>query len=372
MADETATQVEAPQQPQPSSLSLLAAREFGSNYVGTPKQPEAQPEQPEAEQPEREEAEQEQYDAGEEGVSEEPEVEQEESEQPEVEETDDADEQVVSSLDELIESQQWDREWVDGLKIPVKVDGQESQVPLSEVVKSYQMSQAAEKRLTEAKEAQKQAKEYAAQRSQELNAHFQVAGRLIQAAEQTLDADTKNIDWQTLRTEDPAEYSARKSEIAERREQIEQMKREAVQSIQRATHSQQQESQQEMQQRLQEEQQRMLEAIPEWKEPEKAEQGKRQLVSYLTTQGFEPDDVANTQDHRLIVMARKAMLFDEMQQKTDVTKKRVQKIPKVTKPGAPKSAEQQGSDQRRALKGRLKKSGSLEDAYALLKTSRRK
>lgn len=345
---EAAPQPESPAAPAPKSFSLLASERFGNNYVGDV--PEAAPE-PVEELPEQELPEQE------------AEEDAEALQQDETETEAETEEAVVSSLAELMETEGYDPEWFQNLRVPVKVDGKESEVPFSEVLKSYQMSEAAEKRLTEAKESQKQAKDAIAAKTQELQGQYAVAARLIQSAEGLLDADIKAVNWDELRRDDPAEYSAKRAELGDRRAQIEAMKREAVQSYQQTTYQQANETAQEAQDRLVAEQSQLLEKLPEWREPEKAEQGKRKLVTYLTGQGFDPDDVANAQDHRLIVMAHKAMQFDEMQGKTNAAMKKVAKIPKVLKPGAPKAPEAARSDKLQRAKARMQKTGSIEDAH---------
>lgn len=371
MADEAVTQNQGEAAPEaPRSFSLLASQRFGRNYVGDVPEPSA----PESEPAHESEAQElpediENADELQDETEEQPEGQDEAEEQPDGGEEEEA---VVSSLAELIESQQWDPEWVQGLRVPVKIDGKESEVALSEVLKSYQMSEAAEKRLTEAKEAQRQAKEALAAKQQELTGQFSVAAKLIQSAEGLLDADIAKVNWDELRRDDPAEYAAKHTELSQRRAQIEDMKREAIQSYQQTAYQQANESAAEMQERFQREEQQLLEKLPEWRDQAKAEQSKRQLVTYLTGQGFDPEDVANAVDHRLIVMAEKARKYDEMQGKTKTAMKKVAKIPKVLKPGAPKPPEAVKTEKVGQLRQRLQKSGNIEDAYRLLQARRGK
>ena len=352
------TQTETENAPDTGRFSLLARQKFGNNFKGEVSEAPQEP----AEQPEETEQ-----------IEEAPEETLEATEEPEVgeHEGEESQEEIVSSLDELIEAQQWDREWVQGLKIPVKIDGEESQATLSDLVKSYQMSEAAEKRLEDAKAKSKAITEQLQQKAEGLNAQYATAATLIQNAEKLLDADTSAIDWNKLREDDPAEFSAKKEEIRDRREQINNLKRQAVENYQNSISQATQGTQQERLAQLQAEQQALLEKLPDWRDPEKADAEKTKLVGYLTGQGFEQEDVMGASDHRLILLARKAMLYDEQQSKSDVAKKKLTKVPKVLKPGTPKSNDQVQQEQIDKQRQKLKGSRSLEDALALMKTRRK-
>jgi heme-binding NEAT domain protein len=70
-------------------------------------------------------------------------------------------------------------------------------------------------------------------------------------------------------------------------------------------------------------------------------------------------------------MARKAMQFDKGgQAKVSAAKKKVAKVPKTMKPGAPKPQEQINQEQVAKHKAKLKKSGKLDDAMELLRARR--
>ncbi len=367
MADEQTTQnaEAAPEAPEPQvrDMSLLAAEKFGHQYHGRrePVEPSTETEETEdnAEERAEEGTDAEEPDAG-------------DREAPEGEEVEgESEEEVIQSWNELVEAQGWDPEWASGLKVPVKIDGQDGEATFEDLVRSYQTQTAAEKRLEEAKAKSKQINEQVQQKADELNGSFQQVGALITRAESMLDSEMNGVDWQKLRVDDPSEYAAKKQEIAERREEIEKMKREAYQSYQQASQQQEQEAQQKRMEQLQVEQEALLQKLPDWKDPEKAQAEKTKLVGYLTTQGFDENDVMGASDHRLIVLARKAMLYDESQGKSDAARKKVQKVPKVLKPGAPKSNEQQQKESEDKVRQRLRSKGDLDSALTLMKSRRK-
>lgn len=244
--------------------------------------------------------------------------------------------ETISSVTELIESQQWDPEWFRSLKVPVKVDGQEAEATIKDLVDGYQMREAAEKRLEEAKSKAKTLNQEIAEKSKALEGQFATAATLIERAEKLLDDDVGQINWAKLREEDPAEYAAKKAEIRERRERIDRIKREAAEAYQQALNQRQAEFQTSLRQKLAEEQKALLEKLPEWRDPEKRKGEQAKLARYLIDQGFSEQDVMGASDHRLIVLAYKAMLRDEGQGRVEAAKKKVAKVPKVLKPGPQK------------------------------------
>ena len=334
----------------PASWALLASTEFGHNFHGDVPEPEPAAEvqaEPAAQPAEIAETEQ-------------PEQEAQTPEQVE--------EVPISSIEQLLEAQGYDPDWFDSLEVPVKINGQPGKAKLADMKASFQIQQAAEQRLAEAKERARAETTAIAQKREELNQQFNVTANLIQQAEQLLQGDASKVNWDKLRNDDPAEFSARQLEYSQRRAQIEQIKNGARAQYQQTQGQFQAEESERTRQRLTEESEKLFQKIPEWKDPEKAKTEKHMLAEYLVGAGMSQDEVANAVDHRLIVLARKAMLYDKGQNKAEVAKKKVMTIPKVMKPGAPKTPEQSKNIQKAQMKQRLQKSGSLEDALALLRS----
>jgi hypothetical protein len=252
---------------------------------------------------------------------------------------DTADENTISTVKDLIEHFELDPEFFNTLKIDVKVDRQTMAVPISDLIKSYQIGEAATKRLEDAKTKAQALTSDLATKQENLHASLSSAAKLIKQAEDVLEADVKKIDWEKLRAEDPAEYAALKDDIKERRAAVKALKdqgaqawRDAVASAQAAQSGPNEE---ERAAYIAKEKDALLEAIPDWSDQTKAKAEVGQLVSYLTTDAkFTADEVKGAIDHRLLVLGRKAMLYDRLQDKTDAAKKKVAKIPKTMKPAA--------------------------------------
>ncbi len=240
---------------------------------------------------------------------------------------------TIQSLSDLIASQEWDPEWVDALEVDVKVDGKPAKATMSDLVRSYQIGQAAEHRLEEAKSKAKSIIEDAAEKSKGLEGQYAVVAKLIEGAEALIDQDVKAIDWNKLREDDPAEYAAKKQEVADRREAVNKLKQEAGSSWQQSAETTSAERQEQMRQFVEAERAKLLDKRPEWRDESKAKAEKAQLADYLLKEGFTQQDIANAADHRLILLGLKAMLYDQGQAKVSTAKKKVVKAPKTMKPG---------------------------------------
>lgn len=279
-------------------------------------------------------------------------------------ESEESEEVPISSVQELIELNEYDPEWFNSLRIPVKVDGSESEASLSDLVKSYQIQQAAEHRLEEAKTKAKTITQELTEKQESLNAQFSTVAELIINAESVLKKDFEDVDWKGLRQKDPAEFAALQRDFERREAEIQRIKNGASEQYQQYQAQQSEEVQARQQEYLRQEAELLTKAIPEWRDAEKAKTEKSQLAEYLMNQGFSKDDVMAASDHRLIVLARKAMMFDTTATKNKVALKKVAKVPKVTKPGTTKTAEQSSNKNIEKLRQRMLQTGRLEDAHA--------
>lgn len=357
MAEDAALNQESAESPEAAKqrpLSLLAAEKFGTDFHGTV--PEDKPEDKQEETAEETEETEE--------PTEEPTSEQ-------IEEQEEQPEQVpIASLNELIEHNELDPEWVQSLKIPVKVNGEEGEQSLSELVKSYQLHQATEAELSEAKAKSKATLEELNQQKEAIAESLQILQTMVQDEEAAIEAASKSINWSQLEEDDPGKAALEKSRLQERRAALQAKKQKALEAYKKTHEAQQQQQQQNLQQFVQTERTKLLEKVPEWRDPEKAQAEQNKLTEYLIGQGYTQEEIAKAYDHRLVVGLRKAMLWDEMQSKSQVAKKKVVKVPKVLKPGAPKPKEQLNRERIDKQRAKLRQTGSLDDAYALIKARR--
>lgn len=279
-------------------------------------------------------------------------------------------EKTISSILELAEHLETDPEWIHTLEAPVKINGVEGKATLGDLIKSYQIQSAAEQRLAEAKENAKAITQAAAKQREQLTGEFAKVAGLIEQAEKLILADESKVDWTKLRDSDPAEWTAKRTEFAERRAQVNALKQSAVQSYQTVTQASASEVAEQTQQYLQQQHELLIGKLPEWKDAEVAAKDKQEIAAFLLSRGFSKEDLSAATDHRMILMARDAMLFAKGQNKAAIAAKKIPTIPKVLKPGAPKSPAQINAANIAALEAKAKKSGSIEDAVALLQAKR--
>ena len=282
----------------------------------------------------------------------------------------DPDQVSMSTVDELVDYMKSehdldiDSEWFDGLTVTGKVRGEDVQYSISDIKAGIQKTEAADTYLAQAKEQGQQQAQAVATKTAELEASFAVTAKLIEKAEAVLLAEDGATDWNALRTENPAEYSAKKTEMQERKDAIGALKTEAVTSYQEVIQQGQNEQTNNFNTLMQTEHTILLEKIPEWSDAKVQKVEKDKLSVYLRAQGFADEDIAGAADHRLILMARKAMMFDNLAAKADISKKKVIKIPKTLKPGSKKSLAQVSVTKLDALRKKAQASGKMEDAHA--------
>jgi hypothetical protein len=209
----------------------------------------------------------------------------------------------------------------------VKVDGKEVEVTLDELQKGYSRTQDYTRKTQQIAEARKQTDaELSAVRAE----REQYAQLLSALESQVQQVAQPNIDWDRLYQEDPIEWVRQREVMRDNQE-----KAAAIQSEkQRLAQLSQQEQAQFMQQKLQHEQEALLAAIPDWKDPKKAQAEKALLVEFGQKIGFTPDELNGVVDHRAVLMLRKAALYDQMMSKRGSIKPVTNNGPRPAKPGA--------------------------------------
>lgn len=114
----------------------------------------------------------------------------------------------------------------------------------------------------------------------------------------------------------------------------------------------------------QSQQQALLAKLPEWKDGAKAKEEAGKIQQYLTSQEFSAQDIGQLEDHRFIVLARKAMMYDGLMERVGKATKTVAAAPaKVERPGVAQVAPTDGRTQ--GMK-KLTQTGSVRDAGALI------
>lgn len=276
--------------------------------------------------------------------------------------------ELPESLDELIEQLGVDTEKFNSLKVRVKVDGVESNVSLKDTIASFQTQKHVTQKSMAVSEKEKKIDEInrslEADRAKTTNFLSELSA-LITLNENQLTSEYNTIDWQNLQQEDPARWAALKVEFNERIGSIQNAKHQFTERLnkeQRDWEAQQQRSQQE---RLNVEREALYEKLPEWKDPVKRDSERVEIARFLQSKmGFTDADVNSLTDHRYIIAARNAWLYDKLQSQKPAVQKKLENLPPVMKGGRPKTTQEVSAAARLERANRLR-SGNLTSKQLL-------
>lgn len=202
----------------------------------------------------------------------------------------------------------------------VVVNGKSEAVPLSELIAGYQRN-ADYSEKTRAVASERKQVEAAKAEVGTLQKQYVERLTALEAAlrSQLPTQDAMNM---ALQRNDTASYLKMQQQLA----QFNQIMGERSQTEARMSEAQKAEQAA----RLESESQALMAKLPEYAK----EEANTKLRNYLVGQGWDAEEVASIADHRAIVTAHKAMLWDELQAKKPDAQKRVEGMPKLNKPGA--------------------------------------
>lgn len=245
--------------------------------------------------------------------------------------------------------------------VTIEVDGKPVELKKSELADYYKngLRQADYTRKTMETAEQRKAAEAEASKAREERQRYAQGLQQAQAMLQAQLHEQSSIDWKQLLETDPVEYMKQDRIARERQARLQQIHQEQQQLY--AIH--QDEQTRAMLVHVQQQQEELLAKLPEWKDPEKAKAEKSAIKDYLKSQGLEEAQIDNITDHRVVVLSRKAMLYDQMMSKAQTAAKKVSQLPqKVERPGG---GETNPTDGRTAAMKQLYKTGSVRDAAAV-------
>jgi hypothetical protein len=268
------------------------------------------------------------------------------------------------TLEEIAERLGIDASKLHNVKLKAKVGDSENEVTLREALDGYQRESDYTKKTMEFAEVRKAFEAEREKQTTEIKQRLIEAQALSQDLEQSLMSEHNSIDWTALRTTDPAEFAAKKQEFNERWNLIQAKKMRAMAESQRF----QQEQQEKVQKFVNAERAKWKEVVPEWKDPAKFEADKNEIVTYLRGQGIPDTDIAALYDSRQIKIIRNAMLYEKSSKAATIAQKKVALLPKVLKPGTQTTKSDSRTEKDKELSTRLRKSGRLEDAAALIES----
>lgn len=262
----------------------------------------------------------------------------------------------LNSFDELQEALEID---LADLKTKVKVQGEEFEVTFDELRAGYQKGNDYAKNVESLKREREEFEQVQQQRLQMFEAAEAQTAMIVQQFEQDVLRQMDSEDMQRLRQMDETKWLAKRMEAQDQLNKIQQVKQAAAMRYQETQQQLMREQQEQMQKRLPQEAEMLSSKIPDW-----GPEIQSAVTDYLKSNSYGDEEIAGVVDHRAIVIANKARLWDEYQaQAKETTKKVKQAPPKMIKPSSKKPVK---ANNVQKLKNKLRQTHHIDDAASVI------
>lgn len=271
-----------------------------------------------------------------------------ESTTEETQETDATEAEQPKNLRDLAQFLKLDYDQLlESIQAEIKIDGEDGAVPLSKVIKSYQLEGHLNRKSMELSDARKAFEQEAQTKRQQYEQGLDQLNQSLTLANQMLQGEYSQINWAELEKSEPLEYLKLRTKFEDRQKQLLQ----SYQLLQQEEQKRQATQTQAFTSMIEDEGKKLLNSIPEWKDAKVKQRDKDAIKGYLKSLNYSDKEIGEVYDHRLVLMVRDAMRYRDLQnKKTEITKK-VNDAPKLAKPGSPKS---QSDTERAAYQDQLK------------------
>jgi hypothetical protein len=244
----------------------------------------------------------------------------------------------------------------------VKINGQEEQVTLDELVSGYsrqkdytQKTQKIAEQEKAFKEKMQEVEQQSLEISDEKALYKELLPKMQLALKNNLEAEP---DWQRLIDESPQEYLKLKEEWSNKNSTLEMVENE----IARVQAETQKEEARKLQEQVDLGKQLISEKIPEWQDEKVAQEETKLMMEYAQTLGFTNNELGEIYDGRLVLLLRDAWSHSK-------TKKALKTKPK----SSPHRVAKAGTSNRiksntplKKAKQRLKQTGKVSDASKVI------
>ena len=268
-------------------------------------------------------------------------------------------EQVEETVDDEAEVQEDDSQEEEPSYV-VKAAGEEKEVPLSELIKGYQLGADYTKKTTEVAEQRKLVEAERAAIEEAKYARDNYAQRL-QAIDQFLTSQMPQEDLQSLKENDPIGYAVKVAELSEKKEQLQAIRAEQA----RIAQEQQSDYARAMSDRVAQEASKLAQVLPEFSDPAKGDNFRKEIRSYGKTLGFTEEELSQVYDSRHVLTLHKAMMYDKLQKSKPAITKKVNEAPRMLRAGTSGANKQSDAQKLQKQQSQLRNSGKVRDAAAL-------
>lgn len=240
----------------------------------------------------------------------------------------------------------------------VKVDNEELEVDLDELIKGYSRTSDYTKKTQNLAEQRKAVESERTKIDEAAKLRDTYAQRL-QVIEQMLTQPTEDLT--ALKDSDPVGYAIKVAENMEREKQLAAVRaeRESVQARQVA------ENQERLKTHIAQEAERLRSAIPDFSDEVKGEVIRKEIRDYAKSVGWSDQELSQVYDHRAVLTLYRAMQFEKLQKSKPAVQKRVAEAPKSLTPGVGSPRLDKDGEMVKKLTKQLKQTGRPRDAAKL-------
>ena len=237
----------------------------------------------------------------------------------------------------------------------LKVNGQEIEVSLDELKAGYSRDSDYRQKTHSLGMEKRDLESQKNSLRQSYDAKLTELNELIATADATVRQRQGSADLQKLYEEDPSQAAKLDYQLRQQQMQLDSVKAKAREA-QAKQYSDFLETQKEL----------AATKIPEYSDPNKADQFKMNMRNSLRGYGFSDEEIGSLADHRFLMIAKDAMSYQTLKDKRPIVQKKVANAPKVVKSGVAKSSTSSGREQIRNKIGKVRKSGDLKDASSAI------
>lgn len=184
----------------------------------------------------------------------------------------------------------------------VTIDGTNFEVTQDELIQGYQRNADYTRKTQELAAEKQQSSDFVERSKKDVETKIAKLDQLNQAAQVQLQQEYAQVDFEKLYDEDPVEAARLEHKMRKKNEQLQQVQQQT-----------QQLQMEEFNKYLQEQQKQLTIKLPELNHPEKGTQFKKQMRDYLSSQGFNDQEIDSVYDHRYVMLVRDAMSYRNLQ-----------------------------------------------------------
>jgi hypothetical protein len=236
------------------------------------------------------------------------------------------------------------------LTVELKVNGETQTLTFDELKDAASKGLSANQRWQQAATTQKRASDLASQLTAERAQVAQLLANVQNHMRAVIQSETPNLD--ELAVTDPAAWVRQKHLLEQRQQHI----RDAEAAAAYLARQEMSQRQSQQGQFLESQYERVLEALPDFRAPEKARAAIGRINTLLADVGFSNQEIEGIADHRIVKLlhtavenADKAAKYDQLRAKANAAKKRVENLPPahVEEPGMRQPKANLRAEQRR-------------------------